>query len=120
MKVGDKLYKYESERSWKTIEAEKYVEVWVVGETSRSWVISPFRPRVDYVSEPYIVEGTATKVPKNKPLEFPYYLDWLACEEAMWARAQAHYIGGTVGRLRDPRLLRQIAALIGYQDIARN
>jgi hypothetical protein len=119
VKIGDTLYKYDREVrvydkpgiGGRTIEAKKYVEMWVVGETSRSWLVSRFGPGPN--------RAPTEKIPKNKPLEAPYHQDWNACEEAMWVTAQGHYIGLTVGYLRDAKLLRQIAALINHKDIDR-
>lgn len=95
-----------------TLERGGWEEVWVVGETSRSWICAPSRD-----TKP---DGWgAFKIPKKLPDgQRPQVLfDGAEVELIIWAAQHQHRIEREVGRL-PPTALAEVAKLIGYEPAA--
>ena len=79
------------------IERAHWRPIKITGETSRSWVTQH-----------------GQKLPKNGAWR-GVLLSEAAIDEWEWARKHRHRIADVVGRSDDAILLRQIAALVGYE-----
>lgn len=105
--VGDKFYIFDDNRriykrdengrsSGSPIFREKFVQVEIVGETSRSWVFS-------YYGE--------TKVSKKDPWKKIHTLKMV--NDKVWLKEHAYKLGEKVQQCRDIAKMKQIAVIVG-------
>ena len=83
--------------------AEHWREYAITGETSRSWIVGN-------------AEYEQAKLPKNQVRWSGYVLNREAIEFSVWVHNHAHRICEKVRGTSDYATLRQIAALIGYEQ----
>ncbi len=121
MKIGDKFYSFDANRrryrrdkdgvpAGPPIYREHFYEVEIVGETTRSWIIS--------------LGVQSFKVPKSDPFrekdgEFgarPMIWSRAVMENECWAHEHRHKIIEKLQTL-DPGQLRLVAATLGYPEL---
>lgn len=109
MKIGDPIWRFDQNRrvykpgSHSPVWREHWVQLEVVGETTRSWL----------VGHPRWGMGNASKLPKNQAKWAGYATSEDEIEKYAWEREHGHKIAERV-RHADYDQLRAIAAIMGY------
>ena len=73
----------------------------VVGETRLSWILS-----------------IHTKVPKKNPSPRAFAFSEAQIDELEWLEVHRYKVADRVQKIDDPALMKQVAALIGYEPVA--
>lgn len=108
MKIGDKIYYYESDyrsyvyedgtRSSGTIERHKYREYTIIGETKISWIISN-----DSIIDINNIRDSDLKFGikiKKKESDGIIYSSWEEVEKKLWVWSNSYKVSDRVSKLR--------------------
>ena len=107
IKIGDKFFK--RKESWRR-DKEPYDVVIVKGETSRSWILGMERTTNDRWD---------FKIAKNDPFKEPWKILTQAMIDDQDVIGGSYKLGERVQRLRDVDKLKQIAAIMGNENLER-
>lgn len=99
MKVGDLLWRLDG------------TTVLITGETSVSWIIGPNQRQQEKISKKLVRETGTDGSRQPKLFSTPEL-----AEEHSFLMRNRYDIGTAVGWVSDPKIMRQIAELIGYQE----
>lgn len=96
---------YELDKS-RPIWRKHWQEVEIIGETSRSWLLgSPWRPLK--LSKASFRSGACPA---------GWARSWADVENLAWVHENRHRIAEHLHRVQDPKVLRDVAKLINYQE----
>lgn len=90
---------------------EHWDKRFVVGETRVSWIVGM---AVDWGAD----HRACVKVPKKGPLPSGWSWSQVEIDELAWVEKHRYKIIRCLERCREPKVLREIAKLIGYKDDA--
>lgn len=114
VKVGDKLYYFDTDYARGQPFRERFREYVIVGETRVSWLISEAR----YIDTSWNKPRTLNKKTMKAPMRGRGYgeHDLLTVEgrdAEIWLNGNRHQISQAYNRCNDPEKLKQIAKILG-------
>jgi hypothetical protein len=103
MKVGDKIWQIKGEfYSQGKSRREKWQQVEIVGETTRSWLVG--------------LEWNRIKIAKKGPRDYRFLFSQKELDDDVWFHDNRYYLERHIAGVQDIGILRQVAALVGYKD----
>jgi hypothetical protein len=121
VKLGDTVYVHDYHRRdrdahGKLIVENQYVPTRIVSETRLSWILEGGYRAGERKIPKGEQHGLVRKLPCGQYSPYSVYMTAEAKDDSLWLGAHAHRVVGAVENIRDVKLLKQVAALIGYDE----